>query len=62
MTGRADGVATYRNTDFFGLVNGLNSPCSQVTTKVQRDGRKADNGRDVAMKTVTAGCFPQHMI
>lgn len=24
MTGRANGVATYRNTDFFGLVNGLN--------------------------------------
>ncbi|ASE84618.1 TPA: porin OmpC [Citrobacter koseri] len=23
MTGRANGVATYRNTDFFGLVNGL---------------------------------------
>ncbi len=24
MTGRANGVATYRNTDFFGLVQGLN--------------------------------------
>ncbi|HEM6740747.1 TPA: porin OmpC [Citrobacter farmeri] len=24
MTGRANGVATWRNTDFFGLVNGLN--------------------------------------
>ncbi|CAM3412617.1 Outer membrane protein N [Klebsiella spallanzanii] len=24
MTGRANGVATYRNNDFFGLVNGLN--------------------------------------
>ncbi|MEX3019523.1 porin OmpC [Kluyvera sp. STS39-E] len=24
MTGRANGVATYRNTDFFGLVDGLN--------------------------------------
>jgi predicted porin len=24
MTGRANGVATYRNTDFFGLVEGLN--------------------------------------
>ncbi|WP_213316215.1 porin OmpC [Klebsiella aerogenes] len=24
MTGRANGVATYRNSDFFGLVNGLN--------------------------------------
>ncbi len=24
MTGRTNGVATYRNTDFFGLVNGLN--------------------------------------
>ncbi|MBJ3590530.1 porin OmpC [Salmonella enterica subsp. enterica serovar Saintpaul] len=24
MTGRANGVATYRNTDFFGMVNGLN--------------------------------------
>ena len=24
MTGRSNGVATYRNTDFFGLVNGLN--------------------------------------
>ena len=24
MTGRANGVATYRNTDFFVMVNGLN--------------------------------------
>jgi outer membrane protein N len=24
MTGRANGVATYRNTDFYGLVQGLN--------------------------------------
>lgn len=24
MTGRTTGVATYRNTDFFGLVEGLN--------------------------------------
>ncbi|MBD3698465.1 porin [Enterobacter hormaechei] len=24
MTGRTTGVATYRNTDFFGLVDGLN--------------------------------------
>ncbi len=29
MTGRANGVATYRNTDFFGLVDGL-SFCSTI--------------------------------
>ncbi len=34
MTGRANGVATYRNTDFYGLVPGLNLLCSiRVITK-----------------------------
>ncbi|MBJ6384844.1 porin OmpC [Enterobacter cloacae] len=49
MTGRANGVATYRNTDFFGLVQGLN-------VAVQYQGNNEDasnnqegtnNGRDV---------------
>lgn len=64
MTGRANGVATYRNTDFFGLVNGLN-----FAVQYQGNNEGASNGQkapttDVmfAMKTVTAGVFPQHMI
>ncbi len=28
MTGRTNGLATYRNSDFFGLVDGLSLGCS----------------------------------
>jgi outer membrane pore protein F len=28
MTARTNGVATYRNSDFFGLVDGLKSHCN----------------------------------
>lgn len=37
MTGRTTGVATYRNTDFFGLVEGLNF-AAQYQGKNDRDG------------------------
>lgn len=45
MTGRANGVATYRNTDFFGLIDGLNFA-------LQYQGKnggtnETNNGRDV---------------
>ncbi len=33
MTGRANGVATYRNADFFGLVDGLRTSLLQYQGK-----------------------------
>ena len=39
MTGRANGVATYRNTDFFGLVDGLNFA-------LQYQGKNESKGTD----------------
>ncbi len=64
MTGRANGVATYRNTDFFGLVNGLNFAVQyQGNNEGASNGQEGtNNGRDVRHETVTAGVFPQHMI
>lgn len=41
MTGRTNGVATYRNRDFFGLVNGLN-------VAVQYQGKNENDGRAVS--------------
>ena len=45
MTGRTNGVATYRNNNFFGLVDGLNFAL-QYQGKNQNDGRnvKKQNG------------------
>ncbi|EMZ0958319.1 porin OmpC [Salmonella enterica] len=43
MTGRTTGVATYRNTDFFGLVEGLNF-AAQYQGKNDRDGAYESNG------------------
>lgn len=45
MTGRTNGVATYRNNNFFGLVDGLNFAL-QYRGKNQNDGRdiKKQNG------------------
>jgi outer membrane pore protein E len=40
MTGRANGLATYRNTDFFGLVDGLKFAL-QYQGKNENDGRAA---------------------
>ncbi|VEB83807.1 outer membrane protein N (porin) [Citrobacter koseri] len=52
MTGRANGVATYRNTDFFGLVDGLSFALqyqganeNQVTNEQEGTGNGGD--RDV---------------
>ena len=49
MTGRANGVATYRNTDFFGLVNGLNFALQyQGNNEGASNGQEGtNNGRDV---------------
>ncbi|MDM2826918.1 porin OmpC [Citrobacter sp. Cpo089] len=49
MTGRANGVATYRNTDFFGLVNGLNFALQyQGNNEGTSNGQEGtNNGRDV---------------
>ncbi|WP_049293591.1 porin OmpC [Franconibacter helveticus] len=43
MTGRTTGVATYRNTDFFGLVDGLKFGL-QYQGKNENDGRAANKG------------------
>ena len=43
MTGRTTGVATYRNTDFFGLVDGLNV-AAQYQGKNDRDDITESNG------------------
>lgn len=43
MTARTSGVATYRNTDFFGLVDGLNF-AAQYQGKNDRDDVQKDNG------------------
>lgn len=40
MTGRTNGVATYRNNNFFGLVDGLNFA-------LQYQGKNQNDGRDV---------------
>lgn len=45
MTKRASGLATYRNTDFFGVIDGLN-----LTLPISR---KNEN-RDVKSKTAMA--------
>ncbi|EDQ2666834.1 porin OmpC [Salmonella enterica subsp. enterica serovar Saintpaul] len=41
MTGRANGVATYRNTDFFGLVDGLS-----FALQYQGNNENSDNGNE----------------
>ncbi|HFS5791316.1 TPA: porin OmpC [Citrobacter werkmanii] len=51
MTGRANGVATYRNTDFFGLVEGLNFALqyqgNNEGTSNGQEGTNNSNGRDI---------------
>ena len=49
MTGRANGVATYRNTDFFGLVEGLNFALQyQGNNEGTSNGQEGtNNGRDI---------------
>ncbi|EEZ3116981.1 TPA: porin, partial [Escherichia coli] len=43
MTARTSGVLTYRNTDFFGLVDGLNF-AAQYQGKNERDDLQKANG------------------
>ncbi|EQB8709894.1 porin OmpC [Klebsiella aerogenes] len=58
MTGRANGVATYRNSDFFGLVNGLNfalqyqgknedQSSHEYNPSASQEGTANGDGRDV---------------
>ncbi|MFH0474482.1 porin OmpC [Kluyvera ascorbata] len=65
MTGRANGVATYRNNDFFGLVDGLNfalqyqgknenqsaNDASIGTNNRKSDDVRSDNGDGFGMST-----------
>ncbi|GAL48459.1 TPA: porin OmpC [Citrobacter farmeri] len=60
MTGRANGVATWRNTDFFGLVNGLNVALQyqganedQITNEQEGTG----NGGDRAVQNSNGDGF-----
>ncbi|MBJ9227417.1 porin OmpD [Citrobacter braakii] len=50
MTGRTTGVATYRNTDFFGLVEGLNFAL-QYQGKNDRSADKEANGDGFGLST-----------
>ncbi|EGT0665218.1 porin OmpC [Citrobacter werkmanii] len=43
MTGRANGVATYRNTDFFGLVDGLNVALQYQGANEDQNGQEGTN-------------------
>ncbi|MCS3601368.1 outer membrane protein N [Buttiauxella sp. BIGb0471] len=51
MTGRANGVATYRNSDFFGQVDGLSFAVqyqgNNESTNANEDQEGTNNGRDV---------------
>ncbi|HKN03673.1 MAG TPA: porin OmpC [Buttiauxella sp.] len=51
MTGRANGVATYRNSDFFGEVEGLSFAVqyqgANESTNLNEDQEGTNNGRDV---------------
>ncbi|VUS30299.1 porin OmpC [Klebsiella spallanzanii] len=44
MTGRANGVATYRNNDFFGLVNGLNFALQYQGKNENQDAKDLNTG------------------
>jgi len=45
MTGRANGVATYRNTDFFGLVDGLNFALQYQGNNESSSNQEGTNNR-----------------
>jgi outer membrane protein N len=66
MTGRANGVATYRNTDFYGLVNGLNFALQyQGKMRTPTITRKEPTTVMVAiraMRTATVSVSPPPMI
>ncbi|MDX6040379.1 porin OmpC [Scandinavium lactucae] len=51
MVGRANGLATYRNSDFFGLVDGLSFALqyqgANESTNANEDQEGTNNGRDV---------------
>ena len=51
MTGRTNGVATYRNNNFFGLVDGLNFA-------LQYRGKTRTTVATSRNKTATAGVSP----
>ncbi len=66
MAGRANGVATYRNSDFFGLVEGLNFA---LQYQGNNEGSNAGEIKKVlkmvtktfASRTVMVLVFPLHM-
>ena len=52
FVGRVGGVATYRNSNFFGLVDGLNFAV-QYLGKNERDTARRSNGDGVAVLSAT---------
>lgn len=66
MAGRANGVATYRNSDFFGLVEGLNFALQyQGNNEGSNAGEDQEGTKMVtktfASRTVMVLVFPLHM-
>ncbi|MDI8743610.1 porin, partial [Salmonella enterica subsp. enterica serovar Montevideo] len=60
MTGRANGVATYRNTDFFGLVDGLNFALQYQganENQVSHEQEGTNNGGDRNVKNANGDGF-----
>ncbi|MDX9375958.1 porin, partial [Salmonella enterica] len=60
MTGRANGVATYRNTDFFGLVEGLNFALQYQganENQVSHEQEGTNNGGDRNVKNANGDGF-----
>ncbi|HBA3610888.1 TPA: porin OmpC [Escherichia coli] len=60
MTGRANGVATYRNTDFFGLVDGLNFALQYQganENQVTHEQKGTANGSDRNIKNANGDGF-----
>ncbi len=54
MIGRSNGLATYRNQDFFGLVDGLN-------VALQYQGKNENDGRSATKQTATVTAHPSIM-
>jgi outer membrane protein N len=63
MTGRANGVATYRNTDFFGLVQGLNFALQYQgkNEDASNNGKAPTTARQRVTTTATVSVSPPPM-
>lgn len=57
MTGRANGVATYRNNDFFGLVNGLNFALQYQSKNENAGSGEGTNNGDRSVRNANGDGF-----